>query len=62
VLPGSFGLTRVPRSWNSGIPTNCTPVYGTGCTVGFFGVAFVIDWSVSGPKDFEIASYSGRSV
>ena len=44
------------------MPTNWTPVYGTGCTVGLFGLAFSIDFKVSGPYDFEIASYSGRLV
>ena len=28
-------LTRVPRSWNSGMARNWMPVYGTGFSVGF---------------------------
>ena len=44
------------------MPTNWIPVYGTGWTVGLFGVAFVMDCSVSGPYDFEMASYSGSAV
>jgi hypothetical protein len=36
----------VPRPWNSGIATNCTPTYGTGFTVGLVGSAELIESSV----------------
>ena len=51
VLPTSadamFWPTCVPMDWNSGMATNWTPVYGTGCAVGWVGSAARIALSVS---------------
>jgi hypothetical protein len=33
--------------WNSGIAANCTPVYGTGFTVGCTGSAASMDFIVN---------------
>src|SRR5579862_6799234 len=43
--PARSCVTRVPMFWNSGIPTNCTPVYGTLCRVECVGSAVSIELS-----------------
>src|SRR4028118_2206830 len=53
--------TLVPRSWNSGIATYCTPTVGRGCTPGSDGLASAIAWSVFSPKAADASLYSGIS-
>ena len=52
--------------WNSGMATNWTPVYGTGCAVGWVGSAARMALSVSSAKGaaawYSFSSYVERRV
>ncbi len=52
--------TTVPNDWNSGMPTNWMPLYGTFLSDASFGFADSIAFSTKSPKG-AACLYSGRA-